>query len=65
MRRALYMDLEVGQSITMDGITIRLEDMSGRKAKLRIEADDSVNVEKIRPVGKTGAAQAKAGVAIA
>lgn len=65
-KKSLYVDLKVGQSMTIDGgrIVITLEAKSGQRAQLRIEADKKVQVQVPRnPVQiQTGAAQALGGI---
>lgn len=44
----LRIDLKIGQTIKIgEGITITLDDKSGKTAKLAIEADPSIRVERV------------------
>jgi len=44
----LRIDLKVGQSIKIgDGIIVTLEDKSGKTAKLAIDADRSIPVQRV------------------
>jgi len=44
----LRIDLKVGQSIKIgDGIIVTLDDKSGKTAKLAIEADPSIRVQRV------------------
>jgi sRNA-binding carbon storage regulator CsrA len=46
----LRIDLKIGQSIKIgDGITITLDDKTGKTAKLAIEADPSIRVQRVQP----------------
>lgn len=45
---ALYLDIEVGQSVDLDDGRMRLtlEEKRGQRAKLKVEAPDSVTIGK-------------------
>lgn len=45
---ALYLDMQVGQSVDLDDGRVRLtlEKKRGQVARLRVEADDSVTIDK-------------------
>lgn len=43
---ALYTDLKVGESITLDHITLTLEEKSGKRARLRVDAKNKVLIGK-------------------
>ena len=48
---ALYLELEVGEGITIGaGIKIKLEQKTGRKVRLRIEADRLIPVKRFGEV---------------
>lgn len=52
MRRLI--DLDVGEIVRVGAATIELKYKSGRKARLSIEASDTVEIEHVRPsIGKS------------
>jgi len=59
---AILVDIRVGEVLTIDDgrITVRLEERSGRLARLAIEAPPNMKIE--RPRSRMGAAMAKGGL---
>lgn len=47
----LYLDLRIGESVSIDKgrVNITLLEKSGQRARLEIEADKSVSIEKTNP----------------
>lgn len=56
MQRSLYVDLEPGESVGVNGGKVRLtlEQKSGRRARLKVVFDDSQSVET--PQARNGSA---------
>jgi hypothetical protein len=73
MKKTLFMDLKVGQTLSIDGgrFFITLEEKSGQRAKLRFVHDGAVidrAPDGVPPDGierRTGAAQARLGIKVA
>ncbi len=42
---ALYVDIAVGETIKIDGVTVALKFKTGKKARLMIEAPASIKIE--------------------
>ncbi len=57
MQKTLHVDLRVGQSMTIGGASVSLEEKSGRLARLKITAPPGVEIKP--PLKPQGAAQAK------
>ena len=45
IEKTLHVDLRVGETMTVGGAQIRLEEKSGKRARLRITAPPSLRVE--------------------
>lgn len=47
----LYLDLRIGESVSIDKgrVNITLREKSGQRARLEIDADKSVSIEKTKP----------------
>lgn len=65
MTRTLFMDVKVGESVSLDGgrVTITLEHKSGQLAKLRFE-HDGANIRRVEPA-RSGAERARLGLKLA
>ena len=63
---AIVLDVKVGESVCIDGgrVVLTVLEKSGQRARLSFRVKEDVKVERVTPAG-TGAAQAKAGVALA
>ena len=63
-RRTFSVDIKVGESISVDRgrVVMTLVEKSGQRAKLAIDADKSVPVNRVELNIKAGAAQARKGV---
>lgn len=50
---SLHIDLQVGQSVSIDDgrVTVTLRDKSGKRARLEFEADRSVSIKKVDSAG--------------
>lgn len=48
MKKALSIDAHVGEQIAIgDGVVVTVEEKSGRRVRLRFEADDTVRIKKV------------------
>lgn len=56
----LKLELRVGESVKIGDAVVTLEDKSGRIARLAIEADKSVPIQRVQPT--TAAHMAKNGI---
>jgi hypothetical protein len=63
MQRSIYIDLEPGETVGVNGGKVRmtLEQKSGRRARLKVVFDDSQSIEPPR-AGNSGAALAAKGL---
>jgi hypothetical protein len=61
VQRSIYIDLEPGQSVGVNGGKVRmtLEQKSGRRARLKVVFDDSQSIEAPRAVAGAAALAAK------
>jgi sRNA-binding carbon storage regulator CsrA len=48
----LYRDMDVGESIEIGDIIVTIEEKTGRKVRLKVEADRSVPIKGIKPKGQ-------------
>lgn len=45
IEKTLHVDLRVGETMTIGGAQVRLEDKSGKRARLRITAPPSLRID--------------------
>ena len=57
--KTIHIDLKVGQTMRVAGVSVSLEEKSGQRARLRVVAPPGVDVEP--PSRTQGAEQAKMG----
>ncbi len=61
----MYVDLKVGESLSIDKgkVTLTLQEKSGQLARLRVDADKTISVEKNKAADASS--QARKGIAMA